>query len=39
MKKIILASLNNIVAASAFIFATKVAENNFLYGRIFVFLT
>ena len=34
MKKIILASLNNIVAASAFIFATKVAENNFLYGII-----
>ena len=32
MKEIILASLNNIGAAVAFVFATKVAENNFLYG-------
>jgi hypothetical protein len=32
MKEIILASLNNIGAAVAFVFATKVAENNFLCG-------
>ena len=32
MKETILASLNNAVVAVAFVFATKITENNFLYG-------
>ena len=32
MKEIILASLNNVGAAVAFVFATKIAEKDFLYG-------